>query len=409
MSSDGHTSPDRDATAGHAGGPLAGMRVVALEQSVAAPVASRILADAGAYVIKVEPPRGDFARHWDEHVHGRSSHFTWLARRKRSIALELSAEGDLRTFYDLVERSDVLIYNVAVETAEKLGLTPESIAARWPSLVACQVTGYGRTGEASPRRAYDMLVQAETGLMDLTGDEAGPARIGVSISDIGTGLYAVALILAALLERQRTGMGRFVDISMFEAMTEFAGPNLTAFANAGVSYGRFRSRHHSIVPYGLFRCKDGQIAIAVQQDSEWQRLAACIGRPDLAARADLATNVQRVNARAEVEREVEAALEKGTRSEWGDRLAAAQIAYGLLQDIGGVWEHDVSRDLGLHGSAVLDDETVVAVPRSPMERTFGLAAPALIPGLDGNRHEILADLNLRTADESDHQSEGVSH
>ena len=211
----------------------------------------------------------------------------------------------------------------------------------------------------------------------------------MSISDIGTGIYATALILAALFERTHTGRGRFLELSMFEAMTEFAGPNLTAFANAGVHYARFRDRHHAIVPYGIFACREGHIALAVQQDTEWQRLTVCIERPDLGARGDLATNVQRVAARQEVEREVEDAMRLKTRAEWAALLDGAQIAYGILQDIEDVWEHDVQHELGLHGTAVLQDGTLVAVPVSPMERSFGQTSRARIPGLDENREEIL--------------------
>ncbi|MGI8563176.1 MAG: CaiB/BaiF CoA transferase family protein [Candidatus Dormibacter sp.] len=377
-------------------GPLAGVRVVAFEQSVAGPVASRILADAGADVIKVEPKRGDFARHWDSHVHGFSSHFSWLSRRKRSIALNLNDGGDRATFDRLLDSADILLYNLAVDSAERLRLTPERLGERWPALIVCQISGYGRTGRARDRRAYDMLVQAESGLLELTGDEEGPVRIGVSLSDIGTGIYATSLILAALFERTRTGRGRFLDLSMFQAMTEFTGPNLTAFANAGVRYRRNRQRHHTIVPYGVFACSDGFIALAIQQDVEWQNLCrGCLDRPDLAGRADLGTNEQRVASRSEVEREVEAELGRRTRAEWQERFDRAELAYGVINDIEGVWEHDASRDLDLQGSGVLPDGSPISVPRSPGERCFGRLAPGRVPGLDEHRLEILAELEDR--------------
>ena len=379
-------------------GPLAGVRVVAFEQSVAGPLASRILADAGADVIKVEPKRGDFARHWDSHVHGYSSHFSWLARRKRSIALDLNDAGDRGIFDSLLDSADILLYNLAVESAERLGLTPEKLGERWPALVVCQISGYGRTGRARGRRAYDMLLQAESGLLELTGDDEGPVRIGVSLSDIGTGIYATSLILAALYERTRTGRGRFLDLSMFQAMTEFAGPNLTAFANAGVRYERNRQRHHTIVPYGVFACSDGFIALAIQQDGEWQDLCReCLDRPDLADRGDLGTNQQRVARRAEVEREVEAELARRTRAEWQERFDRAALAYGVINDIEGVWEHDAARDLDLQGAGVLPDGTPISVPRSPGERCFGRLAPGRIPDLDQHRVEILAELEDRAA------------
>ena len=375
-------------------GPLHGVRVIALEQSVAAPVASRILADAGADVIKVEPPQGDFARHWDTHAKGQSSHFTWLSRRKRSIALDLKVPPDREVFDRLLASADVLIFNLAVESAERLGLSPDNFKDRFPRLVVCQITGYGRKGEARRRRAYDMLLQAETGLLGLTGDESGPVRIGVSISDIGTGLYAASLILTALFERNRTGRGRYLDLSMFEAMTEFTGPNLTAFANSGVQYGRYRHRHHNIVPYGIFPCKDGYIAVAIQQDAEWQRLVNCLERPDLLARADLRTNIQRVSSRAEIEREVENSLLSRSRNEWRERFDRAHIAYGLLQDIDAVWESSTMQDLSLHGVARLSDGTAVSVPISPGERCFEVQSEAWVPSLDEHRLEILTELDL---------------
>ena len=204
---------------------------------------------------------------------------------KRSIALDLRKADDRAVFDRLVDRADVLVYNTTVAAADRLGLTPETIQERWPSLVACRITGYGSVGENADRRAYDMLVQAESGLLDLTGDEDGPVRIGVSVGDIGTGLYAVVLILTALLERERTGVGRVAELSMFEAMTEFTGPNLTAWANGGVRYARQRRRHHAISPYGIFACKDGHIALAVHQDAEWRRLTDASGRTSPRARS----------------------------------------------------------------------------------------------------------------------------
>lgn len=385
------TDLDAPTDAGCAG-PLAGIRVVALEQSVAAPLASRILADAGADVIKVEPVGGDFARRWDTHVHGASSHFTWLSRRKRSIALDLREDGDRRIFDQLVDTADVLVYNTTVAAAERLGLTQTLVEERWPSLVACRITGYGGFGIARDRRAYDMLVQAEAGLLDLTGDDDGPVRIGVSVGDIGTGLYAVVLILMALIERDRTGNGRFTDLSMFEAMTEFAGPNLTAWANAGVRYERQRQRHHTISPYGIFACADGHIGLAIHQDAEWLRLTECIARRDLGIRGDLATNADRVLNREEVEREVERELRREPRAEWQRRFDQANLAYGVINDISEVWEHPVGRDLGLKARASFADGTVVAVPRSPVERAFGGDGLPLIPDLDEHRGEILAKL-----------------
>jgi len=349
----------------------------------------------GADVIKVEPLQGDFSRHWDAHVHGQSSYFTWLSRRKRSIALNLR-EPEQRAIFDrLLESSDVLVFNLAVAAAERAGLTPERLTADHPRLITCQISGYGRVGRSRHRRAYDMMLQAETGALALTGDDAGPVRIGVSLADIGTGLYALSLILAALYERTRTGQGRFVDISMFEAMTEFAAPNLTAYANAGIKHARHRSRHHAIVPYGVFPCQGGHIAIAVEQDAEWLRFChEVIRRPDLAAREDLAHNQQRLERRPEVEGEVEREFALHPASEWQSRLEAAGIAFGIINGIEAVWGHAVEEDLQLHSTVIFADGFKAQVPRSAAERAFGRIGPGRLPDVDQHRAEILDEIGL---------------
>lgn len=371
-------------------GPLAGIRVVALEQSVAGPLASRVLADMGADVVKVEPAQGDFARRWDSHVHGDSSHFVWLNRRKRSVVLGLREPADRAALDRLLAGADVLLFNMAAAAAERAGLTRERLRGEYPSLVVCQVTGYGSTGDARDRKAYDMLLQAETGILGLTGDDRGPVRLGVSLCDIGTGLYAATLILGALFERSRTGEGRFIDLSMFEAMTEFTGPNLTAFANAGVRHGRNRLRHHSIVPYGIFACNDGFLAIAIEHDAEWRVFCErVLDRPDAGADPELSTNEQRLARRADVEAMVEAAIAARPAAEWRSRMDAAGIAYGVINDIEAVWNHPVEEALGLHGEARLQDGTRVSVPRSPAERAFGRTAVTRVPGLDADRDSVL--------------------
>jgi len=368
--------------------------VVALEQSVSGPLASRLLADMGADVIKVEPPQGDFSRHWDAHVRGQSSYYTWLSRRKRSIALDLHGD-DRQTFERLLDGADILVFNMAVMAAERAGLTPERLRIDHPRLIACQITGYGRTGRSRNRRAYDMMVQAEAGALALTGDDQGPVRIGISVADIGTGLYATSLILAALFGREASGTGSFLEVSMFETLTEFAGPNLTAFANSGVEHGRYRARHHAIVPYGVFACQDGHLAIAVEQDSEWRRFCdEVLERPDLGVRDDLSTNHKRLERRSETENIVEAELMRKPAGHWQARLEAAGIAFGSINDIKAVWNHPVEEDLSLHGRARLPDGGLVSVPRSAAERAFGRGTTdSPLPGLDQHRAEIFSELD----------------
>jgi len=303
------------------------VRVVALEQSVAGPLCSRILADLGATVVKVERADGDFARKWDSYVKGNSSYFVWLSRRKKSLRLDLHDASDFELLHQLLDDADVLVMNMSAEAADRLGMTEVALRDRFPRLITCHITGYGTKGRSRNRKAYDLLLQAETGLLSLTGDESGPARIGVSIADTGTGLYAAILILGALLQRQSSGGGRFIDLSMFQAMTEFAGPNLTAFANSGVEYERRRLRHHNVVPSSGF---------------------------------------------------------------WIERLEAAHLAYARINSIKEVWEHAVVSDLDLRSRVNLPDGSSGWVLRSPGETVFGNDEEASVPALDADRAAILA-------------------
>jgi formyl-CoA transferase len=371
------------------------VRVVALEQSVAGPLCSRILADLGATVVKVESANGDFARRWDSYVHGNSSHFVWLSRRKKSLRLDLHDPSDSELLEQLLDEADVLVMNMSASAAERIGMTEVALRDRFPRLIACHITGYGTKGRSRDRKAYDLLLQSETGLLSLTGDELGPARIGVSIADIGTGLYAAILILAGLLERPRAGPGRFIDLSMFQAMTEFAGPNLTAFANSEVEYERRRLRHHNIVPYGVYECSDGHIAIAVEHDKEWVVLCEkVLARQDL-LQPRYQTNELRVSNRRDVDAAVEEILRKQSSGFWIERLEAAHLAYARINSIKDVWEHEVVSDLNLRSRVGLPDGSSGRVLRSPAESAFRTDDEASVPALDGDRAAILAGMTVK--------------
>jgi formyl-CoA transferase len=371
------------------------VRVVALEQSVAGPLCSRILADLGATVVKVESANGDFARQWDSHVKGNSSHFVWLSRRKKSLRLDLHEQGDSELLFQLLGDADVLVMNMSASAAERIGMTEVALRDRFPRLITCHITGYGTKGQSRNRKAYDLLLQAETGLLSLTGDEHGPTRIGVSIADIGTGLYAAILILGALLQRPRGGGGRFIDLSMFEAMTEFAGPNLTAFANSGVEYDRRRLRHHNIVPYGIYECSDGHIAIAVEHDKEWAVFCQkVLDRPDL-LQPRFQTNELRVHTRSDLDAAVEEIFQTQSSGFWIERLEAAQLAYARINSIREVWQHSVVGDLNLRSSVNLPDGSSGWVLRSPAESAFGGDDQASVPALDADRAAILAGMTVR--------------
>ena len=322
-------------------GVLASTKVLAFEQSVAAPLASRILAEYGADVIKIEPPGGDFSRHWDSKANGLSSYFVWLNRGKRSVAIDSRSVKGRELLRHLVSGVDVLLINSSPSSVVRLGLDYESARALNPTLVHCAISGYGSTGPYRDRKAYDLLVQGETGLISLTGSEDHAAKIGVSICDIGAGMLAAQAILAALLERDRTGQGSTIDVSMFDAMIEWMGGPITAVANGGSAPRREGMRHNMIVPYGPFTAADGKyVNLAVEQNREW--LTFCrdvLDRPDLASNPEFATNELRLNNRRELEAIVETIIAGRDSEVWFRRLAAAGIPHGAVNGLKSVLDH----------------------------------------------------------------------
>jgi itaconate CoA-transferase len=326
-------------------GPLDGLLVVGLEHSVAGPLCTRILGDMGATVIKVErPPLGDFARRWDDNVQGECAQFWWLNRRKSSFGVDLKTDEGRRAFEALLERADALVSNQSPGAMERLGLTRETLRDRFPALVTCSISGYGATGPFRDRKAYDMLVQAEAGVMSLTGSPDQPTRVGVSITDVGTGIYAAALVLGALVGRLREGRGAYLDVAMFDATVEFAGPMLVSFLNAGLIYPRLPDRHHAISPYGIFRCADGaRLLVAVQNDTEWRVFAdRVIERPELAEDVRYATSVARLENRRKVDEAAAGALARLARDDAMCLLDEIRIAYGSVNDTGEVAVHPVT-------------------------------------------------------------------
>ncbi len=308
--------------------PLSGMLVVSIEQAVAAPYCTARLAEAGARVIKVERPEGDFARGYDRAAAGESSYFVWLNRGKESIALDLSAAADRALLTAMTDRADVLVQNLRPGTLERKGLGIAALRARNPALIACAISGYGETGPYAARKAYDLLIQAESGLCSITGGPEAPARVGISVVDIATGAAAQAAILEALIARARTGTGADIRISMFDVIADWLTvPYL--HAAAGRAPGRVGLAHPSISPYGVFATREGeQLLIAVQNDREWAVLAAdVLGRPDLARAPEMATNTARVANRAAVDAAVAAAAGAMARPELEAALSRAGIAF----------------------------------------------------------------------------------
>jgi formyl-CoA transferase len=279
--------------------PLDGITVVSVEQAVAAPFATRQLADLGARVIKVERPgEGDFARSYDRSVHGQSSYFVWLNRSKESLALDLKAPGDLEILHALLARADVFVQNLGPGAADRLGLSAAALSARHARLVVCSISGYG---PESPRKAYDLLVQAETGLLALTGTPDQMARVGVSVADIAAGVYAYSGVLAALYTRATTGRAPAVSVSLFEALGEWLGAPAYYTQYGGEPPPRSDARHATIAPYGPFAVRDGTVLLSVQNQREWVALCSLIGEPSLAGDARFATNPDRVANRTALE------------------------------------------------------------------------------------------------------------
>ncbi|MBC7273046.1 CaiB/BaiF CoA transferase family protein [Streptomyces albogriseolus] len=321
--------------------PLDGITVVTLEQAVAAPLATRHLADLGARVIKVERVgEGDFARNYDHEVHGLASHFVWLNRGKESVALDLKSPEGSEIVRHLVARADVFVQNAAPGAAERLGLGGEELVARHPRLVVAGISGYGTGGPLRDRKAYDMLIQAETGLISVTGTPETATKTGIPSADIAAGLYACQAVLAALLRRERTGRGGVVDISMFDATVEWLGHPMYIQLYGGRQIPRMGLSHASIAPYDAYPTADGQILIGVQNDRGWQSLVGDVfGRPDLADHPHLATNPLRVAHREECDRVVAEQTRRFGTAELEARLAAAGVPAAQVNDMAGLVAH----------------------------------------------------------------------
>jgi itaconate CoA-transferase len=326
---------------------LAGMLVVALEQAVAAPLCTSRLADAGARVIKIERPEGDFARSYDQVAHGESAYFLWLNRGKESLTLDIKNPEDKALLLRILARADVFVQNLAPGAAARAGFDPVELRAHHPRLVTCSISGYGESGPYRDMKAYDMLIQAETGLADITGPPEAPGRVGVSVSDIAAGLNAFAAILEALVRRERTGEGATLAISLFDATAEWMAVPLMFQEMTGKAPPRVGINHPSIAPYGAFRTGDGKgIVISIQNEREWAWLCRDIlGRPELATDPRYCSVAQRVANRAAVDRLVQDEFARFDREALGARLKAAGIAFGNLNTVADFAAHPHLRRL----------------------------------------------------------------
>jgi formyl-CoA transferase len=320
--------------------PLEGLTVIAVEQAVAAPFCSSRLADAGAHVIKIERPEGDFARGYDAAAKGQSSYFVWLNRGKDSVVIDLATKEGREKLEELIAKADVLIQNLKPGSMDKLGFTLERLRQDYPALICCTITGYGHEGPYADRKAYDLLIQAESGLSSITGGPEGPSRVGLSIVDISTGATAHAAILEALIGRSRTGKGADIRVSMFDVMADWLTVPLLN-TEAGNEPKRIGLAHPSIAPYGVFRSSDGKdILIAVQSEREWKKLCAdVLGQPKLPDDPRFSNMVERVRNRALTDKAVGDSFAAMTRDALLKSLGDADIAFAEVNTMTDLAKH----------------------------------------------------------------------
>ncbi len=322
--------------------PLEGITVVTLEHAIAAPFCTRQLADLGARVIKVERPGvGDFARAYDGRVRGLASHFVWSNRSKESMTLDVKHAEAPAILDRLLAKADVLVQNLAPGAAARLGLSYEALAGRYPRLVVCDISGYGADGPYRDKKAYDLLIQSESGFVSITGSPDEPAKAGCSIADIAAGMYAYSNILAALIERGRTGRGKGIDVSMLESMVEWMGYPLYYAFDGAEPPPRAGAAHATIYPYGPFPTGDSRtVMLGLQNEREWQVFCAkVLMQPGLATDPRFDSNARRTAAREELKRLIVAAFASLTAEEVVKRLDGAQIANARVNTMADVWQH----------------------------------------------------------------------
>jgi crotonobetainyl-CoA:carnitine CoA-transferase CaiB-like acyl-CoA transferase len=377
-------------------GVLDGVRVLTLEQAVSAPFASRHLADQGAEIIKLERRgSGDFARGYDTSVLGQSSHFVWLNRGKRSLTLDVKHPRAKEVLDRLLERSDVFLQNLIPGAAGRLGLGAEQLRARFPRLIVCNISGYGANGPYRDRKAYDLLVQCESGLVSVTGGPDAPAKPGIATADIAAGMYAYSGILSALYRRERSGEGAVVEVSMLEALAEWMGYPMYYTEYRGEPPARTGMRHATIAPYGPFRTADGgTVVLGVQNEREWQALCEhLLGQPQLARDPRFADNSQRVANREELESRIAKVIGGMDASAATARLDAIGIANGRMRSMAEFIEHPQ-----LAARARWREVDSPAGPLRallpPVDLSGEQASMGPIPGLGEHNDEILDELGF---------------
>jgi itaconate CoA-transferase len=346
-------------------GPLQGLTVLTLEQAVAAPYCSSRLADAGARVIKIERAEGDFARGYDASVHGLSSYFVWLNRGKQSLVADIKQPEDVALLHRILAKTDVFIQNLAPGAAIRAGFGSEELRAQHSRLITVDISGYGEGHDYADMKAYDLLVQAESGLASITGHPAGPGRVGVSACDIACGMSAYSGVLEALIERGITGNGKGLKVSLFDGMADWMNVPLLYFEGTGKAPRRVGLAHPSIAPYGAFDTKDGSsVLLAIQNEREW--LSFCthfLNDPDLARRPGFESNNARVANRQMVDGHIAAAFACLTRDEAGAKLRTGSTAFGYVNDVAAFSKHPALRRIAVQtpgGRAMIAAPPVLA-------------------------------------------------
>ncbi|WP_242444290.1 CaiB/BaiF CoA-transferase family protein [Advenella sp. S44] len=334
--------------------PLEGLLVVAVEQAAAAPYASSRLADAGARVIKIERPQGDFARGYDNAVNGDSTYFVWLNRGKESIVLDYGQPEDAALLQRLISKADVFIQNLGPGASKRAGFGWEELRAKYPRLITCDITGYGEEGPFADMRAYDLLVQAESGIASVTGTTEAPGRIGISACDIGTGMYAHAAILEAIIQREKTGQGSAIHVSLFEAMCDWMSVPLLHYDYAGTIWPRVGLAHPTIAPYGAFPVggelgEEKTILLGIQNDGEWKRFASVVlEREDLLDKQEYSTNQLRVENKQSLNDLICSLLRTISMEALQAKLRKAGVAYSRVNDVAALSVHPHLRRMAVN-------------------------------------------------------------
>lgn len=354
------------------GGALDGLLVVSLEQAVAAPFCTQRLADAGARVIKIERDGGETARHYDRAVKGASAYFVWLNRGKESAVLDLKSPQDMALFTAMLGRADVLVQNLVPGALARMGLDSATLSQRFSRLIVANISGYGQDTAYAENRAYDMLVQAESGIAGVTGTPDAPCKIGISAADIATGMTAYSAVLEAVIARGITGRGRHIDIAMFDVMADWMSVPLLHLEEDGRNTARHGLNHAVICPYGPMVCADGVLVVAVQNNGEWARFCETVlTRPDWVLDPRYATNPDRVANRSDLERDIAPVVARLTTAEMITRLEAGRIAWGRLSTVGDLSTHPALRRVDV----ALADGRTVSLPRPPArDATFASGA-----------------------------------